>query len=519
MKLSRLIFSLLAAAALALVLALLDTSPYTGRDWLAYFLVTLIGAALGYLAWHATGSDRSLGRVALTAAFLRLAIGVTLMIALPVVGYLNNRHHQAGFFYEDAFGRNYRSWELAISGKPLLIAFSGEIPGDQYGGMMFLTALLYRTFGLDFHRPFLVLILNAAASVCGVLFLGYAARRWFGLAVAKKSAWALTLYPEAVLLSATHMREAYIIPLIAMSMFGLARIQEKHRDGWLWLLAAGLMLIGFSPLAMVVGFVVLLGFWLLAPAAHRDWKPLATLAAVLLVGVFAVWLAWSKMPAMQGVHPLQMAWQWIQSTIVYQSQISEKASGILQNLQGWVGPQFAWLMTMGYGMVQPLLPAVVGDPDAAWIMRLVGFFRGVGWYALAPLMVYAVVAIFRSRSEPRRGQLTWLVIFLWVWVAFTALIAGGDQWDNPRYRAFLLPWMVLLAAWAWQWALAQRDRWLGRWLAVEAFFVFSFAEWYITRYTLKFLHLGIREMIILNALAAAVILGSGLIQRKAKRVS
>ena len=47
-----------------------------------------------------------------------------------------------------------------------------------------------------------------------------------------------------------------------------------------------------------------------------------------------------------------------------------------------------------------------------------------------------------------------------------ALNAGGDQWDNPRYRAILLVWQVILAAWAWEWARLRHDAWLWRWLAV-----------------------------------------------------
>jgi hypothetical protein len=522
MKLSRILSPLLAAAALALALALLDKSLDTGRDWLAYFWVTLIGGAMVYGVWRAVGRERLAAPI--TAAALRLGVGVALMLLLPVVGYAASEEHQSGYFYWDAQKRDVQAWGAAQSGAPLVVeAFSGKNWGDQYGGMLLLSAFIYRTFSPDFHRPFLILILNAAAAACSVLFTAYAVRRWFGnrdfgSSLTDKSAWLMALYPEAVMLGATHMREAYLIPLLAMMLFGLARIQENRRDGWAWLLIAGFLQMGFSPLALVAGFVLLLGFWILQPGLVKDWrtlwKPLAIFGCVVVIGGAVVLVTWSSLPSLKGATPWESFLFWMQKNIAYQGYLAERGSGILQDLQRWVGPQWAWLVTMVYGMGQPVFPAVVGDPDAAWIMRLTFFFRGAGWYVLALFLMYAAFSLWQARSEPRRLQLIWLLIFLWGWIAFTALIGGGDQWDTPRYRTFLLPWMTLLAAWAWQWALVQRDRWLWRWLAVEAFFVLSFMEWYITRYTLKFLHTGIREMVVLNLVVAGVILGSGWIRRQ-----
>ena len=30
--------------------------------------------------------------------------------------------------------------------------------------------------------------------------------------------------------------------------------------------------------------------------------------------------------------------------------------------------------------------------------------------------------------------------------------AGGDQWDNPRYRVLFLPFIAIVTAWGWQWS-------------------------------------------------------------------
>jgi len=109
---------------------------------------------------------------------------------------------------------------------------------------------------------------------------------------------------------------------------------------------------------------------------------------------------------------------------------------------------------------------------------------------------------------------------VWAWVLIAAYNAGGDQWDNPRYRTILLAWQALLAAWAWGWARERRDPWLARWLAVEAFFIASFAEWYLSRYWLHGLpRLDMWQMVVLNLAAAALILGWDWILKGLARLS
>jgi hypothetical protein len=169
---------------------------------------------------------------------------------------------------------------------------------------------------------------------------------------------------------------------------------------------------------------------------------------------------------------------------------------------------------MVYGIAQPVLPAIVGDPDAAWIMRFIGFMRAAGWYALALFLIYGTLGVFRSRSESRRLQLIWIGIINWAWIIVAALNAGADQWDNPRYRVILLLWQVILAAWAWEWARSRRDAWLWRWLAVEVVFVGVFTEWYLSRYYSGFVHLDIRILIVTTLLLCGMILVGGAIWDK-----
>jgi hypothetical protein len=79
--------------------------------------------------------------------------------------------------------------------------------------------------------------------------------------------------------------------------------------------------------------------------------------------------------------------------------------------------------------------------------------------------------------------LLWLALATIAWLVISAVRAGGDQWDNPRYRAIFLVWQVLLAGYALFFRKDKGDPWLWRFLAVEVVFLAFFTEWYISRYS------------------------------------
>jgi hypothetical protein len=86
--------------------------------------------------------------------------------------------------------------------------------------------------------------------------------------------------------------------------------------------------------------------------------------------------------------------------------------------------------------------------------------------------------------EDRRERWAWY----WLWVAMAAWIviasarAGGDQWDNPRYRATMLLFQAALAVQVFFIEARQRRRGLIRLAEVEVAFVASFSAWTISRY-------------------------------------
>jgi len=350
-----------------------------------------------------------------------------------------------------------------------------------------------------------------------VLCLWKASQTLFGEKIALLSIWLFALYPESVLLGSSQMREALVIPLSAMTFYGLTEIMTRKLTGWFWIFLSALLLIPIQPLVSIICFAVLFGVWLFDPLTLQILRKRQTiltiflLLSLLLVVIVVASSILVKLPSLQGSGPLSVYLSWFQSNFSFQSYLLERSSGIFQSLLESVGEQWRWLIILVYGIAQPVLPATVGDPSAAWIMRIVGFFRAAGWYVLALFLVYAVVAMLRSHLEDRRIQLIWITIINWAWIIVSALNAGADQWDNPRYRAILLLWQVILAAWAWEWARLHHDAWLWRWLAVEVVFVGLFTEWYLGRYYPGFIHLDIKLMILIIMIICGMILAGGII--------
>ncbi len=496
------------------ILSALDGADWL-RGWLAYSLLLGIGVGSLAFAWHMLSPDRVAASAATTAFAVRLVTGVALTLLLPVVGYANSTEHQAGYVFTDAYNRDHQAWELASSDKPLSAAFSGEYESDQYGGLLGLSAFLYRVISPDAHRAMLLLTLNASAAAWGVLLLWKTSRGWFGSLTAGFAAWAFAIYPESVLLASSQMREALIIPAVTLTMYAYAQLQTRQRLWWLWLAVSALILFPIQPLAGFAALGVLAGFWLFDPSSlqgiphRRGWLTAGVILAIGAVVLLVAGAILANLPSVQGAGPFGTLLTWLRNNFTFQSYLAERASGMLQKLLDGTPEPLHWLVILVYGIAQPVLPAMVGDPGAAWIMRLIGVLRAVGWYALAPFLVYAVTGILRLRGESRRWQLLWLSLAVWAWIAISALNAGGDQWDNPRYRTILLAWLVLLGGWAWSWARQRKDAWLGRWLAVEAVFVLMFTEWYLGRYYPGVPHLDIQIMILITLGITALILGGG----------
>ena len=227
----------IAVIILASLFAFLDGSDHWFQSWFAYLIMLGLGAGSIYWVWRVVKVTPKVTTVAITSFSLRLSAGIALAVLLPILGYQNNTEHLSGYVYTDAFIRDGQAWGLATSGNPLSHAFSGQFSGDQYGGMLAMSAFIYRFLSPDAHRPFLILILAATLSAWGVLCLWKASRTWFDEKTALLTIWLFALYPESVLLGSSQMREAFVIPLTAISFYGLTEILGKRWTGWLWLIS------------------------------------------------------------------------------------------------------------------------------------------------------------------------------------------------------------------------------------------------------------------------------------------
>jgi peptidoglycan/LPS O-acetylase OafA/YrhL len=147
-----------------------------------------------------------------------------------------------------------------------------------------------------------------------------------------------------------------------------------------------------------------------------------------------------------------------------------------------------------------------------------GIFRALGWYALAPLLVYALVSVWRLEPSVKKRWLVVMVLVITAWVLVASARAGGDQWDNPRYRTIFLPWMAAVAAWGITHARQTRDRWLCRALLIEGIFLLFFTYWYIGRYYLGVLRLELFAIIgMVVGLSIGVIVWGWLRDRRRTR--
>ena len=107
----------------------------------------------------------------------------------------------------------------------------------------------------------------------------------------------------------------------------------------------------------------------------------------------------------------------------------------------------------------------------------------------------------------------------WLWVLVCSFRAGGDQWDNPRYRLMMLFFQAGLAGYALLWARQTQDRWLRRVFIVEGIFLLLFGYWYFARYThweAGQVHV-LLIILLITLLAAAVLVGGWFWDRRKQK--
>ena len=510
-----LLWILPASFGLGLTLSLLGPGTWW-IGWLAYAFVLTLGLLAITALWRSAGAPRILMLMLLLALFLRLGLGMTFSYILPPYGN-DTQVQNAGYIFRDAFTYDSDAWGLASSGDPLWRAFDKSYGSeDQYGGLLFFHSLFYRFLSPDAHRPWLMVLLSAMAGAIGVALAWKGARQSWGEGVALVVGWIMALYPESLLVGSSQIREPFLILFIAMALWGVADwLANRHPTAWLWLAGSLLGMLLFSP-GVVVPALVGLGVWAWLRQKERRISWWLITGVALVVGLAVLLLGEVVGGTLQVPGgPLANLVNWLRYSANFGAYVTVLNSGWLQTIFSVLPAPLHLPFITGYGIAQPVLPAAIADP-AVWPMRALGILRGLGWYALLPFLLYSLRSIWITAGKRERYAWLWLWLVSWAWIIISAARAGGDQWDNPRYRVILLLFQAALAAQALTWQRSTRDRWLGRILAVEGVFLVLFGYWYISRYAglgLMVFHVFI-VFAAIAVISAAIFIGGWLWDRR-----
>ncbi len=483
---------------LAFALAWVSSGYTSLAGWFPFLVVVVAGAGMLWFGWWLVRKETPpgwLGGLLIAAALLRLGVGVIWFSGLPVWGY-GSPAELNGYVMSDAYDRDRSAWDLSQSEKPLVKAFQGGYRRyDQYGGLLFMSAAVYRFLPGETHPPLLIVTLTAAFSSLAILFTWTFARRAWNSEAAAIAAWLLVFYPEAVLIGSSQMREAFTISLAAAAFYGLLLyLQERSWSGLVWVLAALLLCLPFSPpfagllllmlviLAIVAAPDVILGQLRGQP---RLWVVLALLAVLVLAGL---WFTWGNF-APEGVsNPFELVSWWVKKSADWQAYLSEGASGWVQKIFDSTPEWTHAPILLVYGIVQPFLPAALSDATGALIWRAIAVWRAVGWTLLLVFLIYAPLRALRRvdvRGEDGTENIRLVLgisLVVWLGILVASYRGGGDQWDNPRYREAFAVLQVALAAWALAAQRVRHDPWLRRALVGAVLILAWFLPWYLRRY-------------------------------------
>ena len=288
------------------------------------------------------------------------------------------------------------------------------------------------------------------------------------------------------------MREAVIIPLVAASFYGLARLRRER--SWIslgWLLSGIVLTLFISP---PFTLMLVIALFLAALAIKNDLLPPQLdgekphrhpyLAWIILVGVLLVvlvggWLALRQFAPPEITNPIDVASYWIRKSVDLQAYFSKGASGWVQKIFRST-PEWSHIpFLIGYGVLRPFLPAALTVRSDAPVWQWIVVWRAAGWTILLGLLVYAFLRAWFKKGTDSFTRL--LTIIIWLGILIASLRGGGDQDDNPRYRAIFISIQASLAAWGWMEQRRSHDPIFRRALITVGFVVLWAILWYLRR--------------------------------------
>jgi hypothetical protein len=486
-----LLYAIPAAVLLGALLASIQRGNWL-LGTLSLSFISFVSIFVLKVAHNGSNGGKTLGTLIALAFLLRLAVGVTLHLALPIYGH-EDEDDRAGYVFTDAHKRDDQAWALATSDRLILDAFNRSYASDQYGGLLAFNALIYRYLSPDAQRPLMLILFSAFFAALGVPFLWKAIAQVLGEPVAWASAWIFALYPESILLGASAMREPYLLTFSAFALWGFVILFQRARgrssgrgerspSGWVWVGAGLLGMLLVSPVVALVTIAIFAG-WLFFTGEGREisWKGILAVAVVFFVSLFLLSSSLNRSGEFEAASPLHVINTWMKQAVRLNVYEIEQGSGWVQKIFD-EGPRWIRLPFIAiYGIAQPVLPAAVIRPNKL-LWTVLQLIRGLGWYAVLPLLVLSFTAAAGQISRRTRNLILWLSLFITFWTLLAALRGGADLWDNPRYRTILFVWQAVLAGFVWAWWRETRNPWLPRVVLMEVLFLLVFMQWYASRY-------------------------------------
>ena len=467
--------------------------PGFWRSTLFGLLLVVIMAAT---AWYLK-PGRIIVVITAAAFLVRLAVGIGLYLALPEFGY-DTDVQNAGYSYSDAFIRDQGSYSKAFPEKVTKEDISEIYIADQYGGLSMISMAAYRLFSADVHRPLLMVCFSAFAFGLAALFTWKAIQLEWSSKVALIAVIVLAAYPEGIMLGSSQMREPILIALASVSFWAIVSFKQGMRQIRVYLLF-GITTLLACWMSIPVGLVILMvevGFlmvdWISRVNAKKwKWLKSGIFASFLIVALFA-------------------GWAWLKNTLYYDAYLTESESGMVAAIVKTIGTRWRILFVLLYGLIQPVLPAaLVYQSLPVW--KGIAILRAVGWYFAIPFLLYGIGAIGKETRKNQNWGLLWLTLLMLVWVVVSSARAGGDQWDNPRYRAVFLPWLALIIGWVWHHLHQTRSAWFWRIVLLESAFVLLFTNWYLNRVLGTGIPIPINILLIAYCVLVVIVIMAGVI--------
>lgn len=481
------------------------------RGFTAALIFSVPSYLILYFLWKWGGAGKTLAVMMFCSIFLRLGFGLATQNLLPIYGYRDEPQQQGGYLSNDVYRRDEETWLIAQNEKPGFIeTIARDYNNDQYGGLAALSVWIYEYLSPDAKRFGLITLLGAFFTAAGIPFLYKAIQQKIPKDekayrnLANITAWIYVLYPDSIVFGGSALREPFLNGILAIAFWALVTLKDHRKKSAVALI---ICLLACLPLSTFVAGAllccILLWIWgeFLIPSSKK-WLIggiLFIAFSLIVVGLFAL-------PS-------------IQEFVHYDIHSSEINSGWVEKVVGEIGGQFRSVFLAIYGITQPVLPAILFYKPTTPYWKIVGIYRSLGWYIMVPFLFYAIFSAFRIKRKPEKYVFILNALFIIGWIFVSSLRAGGDQWDNPRYREIFLPWLAFFSAWGYCYARKIKDWWLVRWIVIELIFVGFFSQWYYSRYS----HDAIRRFpfwktVLYIVICSAIVFATGFVNPIRKRL-